>query len=322
MKIPSDAKKILISVNSKAGRKSPVLRAEELQGRLNQQGFFAELETNLDSVSEKAEEYHKNGELRALVGVGGDGTAAELVNRTSPGLPVTLLPAGTANLIAKHLRLGPTPKKMAETIAQGHFIQLDAGRANGRIFLVMVGCGFDAHVVHQVHAHRENRHRSGAKKGAHISYFSYIKPIFKSLTNYKYPKLVVEDVNSQIKMENARWAFIFNLPRYGWGIPLVPKCVGTDGKLDYCLFNGGSCFHGIKYTVFAQCGALHRFLPDVRLGQGKSFRITSETEVPYQLDGDPGGNLPLEIETLEKRFTVVVQKSIAEKFSISKNPAL
>jgi diacylglycerol kinase family enzyme len=34
--------------------------------------------------------------------------------------------------------------------------------------------------------------------------------------------------------------------------------------------------------------------------------VDSEEEVPYQLDGDPGGVLPLEIEALPGRLTLVV----------------
>ncbi|MCL2305912.1 MAG: acylglycerol kinase family protein, partial [Planctomycetaceae bacterium] len=102
-------KHILISVNPKAGRTSPMLRAEELQKRLQEKGFQVELGTDLSEITGKANELQQNGQLRALVGVGGDGTAAELVNRTEPGTPILLLAAGTANLLSKHFRWGSTP---------------------------------------------------------------------------------------------------------------------------------------------------------------------------------------------------------------------
>jgi diacylglycerol kinase family enzyme len=34
-------------------------------------------------------------------------------------------------------------------------------------------------------------------------------------------------------------------------------------------------------------------------------RIASDRSVPYQLDGDPGGQLPLEIEVLPSRLTIL-----------------
>ncbi len=300
--------KILISVNPKAGRTSPMLRAEELQSRLREKGFDVELGTDLSELTGKANEYHKEGRLRAMVGVGGDGTAAELVNRTEPGTPIILLAAGTANLLSKHFRWGGTPKRLAATIANGHKITLDAGKANGRLFLVMVSCGFDAYTVEQVHAHREENYRNGAKKGAHISYFSYIKPILGSISGYKYPKMRIETGAGETISEQARWAFVFNLNRYGWGLPLAPFAVGDDGLLDLCAMNGGSIFSGVKYTAFAQFGSLHRYLSDVNLKQSPRFRISSEEPIPYQLDGDPGGQLPVDIEIVEKRLTLIVPR--------------
>ncbi|MDR1962446.1 MAG: acylglycerol kinase family protein, partial [Planctomycetaceae bacterium] len=135
----SSIHKVIISVNPKAGRCSPMLRAEELSGRLREKGFAVELLTDLDEVTEKAKIFHAEGRLRSVVGVGGDGTAATLVNRTEPGTPITLLAAGTANLLAKHFRLGKSPKRLAEIIETGKVQTLDAGRVHfsdaERIFL-------------------------------------------------------------------------------------------------------------------------------------------------------------------------------------------
>ena len=304
---------VLVSVNPKAGRQSPMVRAEELCARLTQKGFTPELLTNLDEVVEKANALHDAGTLRALVGVGGDGTAATLVNRTKPGTPVTLLSAGTANLLAKHYRLPARPEKLAAMIESGTVRTFDAGLARfgntERLFLVMVSCGFDAHVVNGVHFQREQRYQQGHAKGAHISYFSYTKPILASLTRYKFPKMSVECLDEpNLVLPDVRWAFLFNINRYGWGLPLAPFAKEDDGKLDHVLFRGGTVFHGVVYTALAQCFSLHRFLPTARLGQRTRYRITSYASVPFQLDGDPGGELPLEIEIVPNRFTFLVPR--------------
>jgi diacylglycerol kinase family enzyme len=320
---------VIISVNPKAGRTSPVQKAEELQFRLREKGFTVDLLTELDTVIEKANERHAAGDLRVLAGVGGDGTAATLVNRTQQGVPITLLAAGTANLLSKHYRLGSKPKRLADIIEHGKIKSFDAGVAantispstkgaavDKRIFLVMVSCGFDADVVSGVHRHREERFQQGHKKGAHISYFSYIKPIFHSLTGYKFPKFNIEILGATPQTYTARWAFIFNINRYGWGLPLAPFAKEADGKLDAVLFSGGTVFHGLGYTAAAQCLSMHRYLPSAILQQGVKFRLTAspvsggtgiaDCPVPFQLDGDPGGVLPLEIETAANRVTFLV----------------
>ena len=129
---PSE-KYVLISVNPKAGRRSPRVRAERLQAALVKRGFCVELHTDLAVVSSRAKELFAENRLQALVGVGGDGTAAELTNRTVPGVPIAILPSGTANLIAKYLKIPFKPEKLAATIAEGATISFDAGRANGRL---------------------------------------------------------------------------------------------------------------------------------------------------------------------------------------------
>ena len=120
-----------------------------------------------------ARRLHASGRLRVAIAAGGDGTVAELVNRTEPGTPISVYPLGTANLLATYLGITADPREMTRVVSDGATIQLDAGRANGRLFLLMVGCGFDADVVERLH-----RHRNG-----HIHYWSYAKPILESICN-------------------------------------------------------------------------------------------------------------------------------------------
>lgn len=362
--MPSSSKPekyVLISVNPKAGRRSPRVRAERLQTELEKRGFCVELHTDLALVSSRANELFAENRLQALVGVGGDGTAAELTNRTAPGVPIGILPSGTANLIAKYLKIPFKPEKLAATIAEGATISFDAGRANGRLFLVMVSAGIDADVVRQVHAAREESYRRQTKKGAHISYLSYIKPIFGSISSYRYPRIKTEFVDAPVadvsetsqtlqtapstQAENltqsaetassadifaaapdsvreivGKWPFVFNLPRYGWGLPLVPRCVGVDGRLDYCIFQGGKLVLALFDIFCAQIFSSHRFLPNAKLGRGTAFRLVAAdpaaqgaASIPYQIDGDPGGVLPVEIETVPNRFTAVAPAAVVAR---------
>ena len=313
-RLPPEADQVLISVNPKAGRGSASQRVDRLVELLGQHGFHVEISTDLAKVSARADQLHAQGQLRALVGVGGDGTAAELVNRTAPGVPITLLAAGTANLISKYLGLVGTPEKLCQTIAAGTLLRLVAGVASGRLFLVMVSCGFDAEVVQRVHTHRESGGRGG-----HIGYLSYIRPILESIRSYEYPEIRVycdepgdghaEDQSSPVI---ARWAFAFNLPCYGWGLPLAPEAVATDGLLDLCTFERGSLLQGLRYLAAAQFGGRHRRMPDCRIRRAGRFRMTSDKQVAYQLDGDPGGFLPVDVEVLPGRLTLVVPPSEEE----------
>jgi diacylglycerol kinase (ATP) len=294
-KLSPAADRVVISVNPKSGARSPLDRAKRLGLLLEAEGFRAEVLSDLDKVGEMAADYHRRGDLRALVACGGDGTVAELANRTVQGLPITILPAGNENLLARYLNLGQSPEELCRTIAGGKLRCLDAGRASGRLFLLMVGCGFDAEVVRRLH-----QHRSG-----HVGNLSYVKPIFETIRSYKYPEIQVYCDDEQTPAICARWVFAFNLPCYGGGLKLAPDANGSDGLLDVCSFDRGSMWHGLRYLA-AVLRRKHERLKDCNTRRARRLRITSESEVPYQLDGDPGGTLPVDIEIIPDRLTVVV----------------
>lgn len=297
---PADARSVLILVNPKAGRRSMAAKVEEAAGRLRQEGFWVEIHTGLAEVAERANQLHAAGELRALVGVGGDGTAAELVNRTRPGLPLALFPAGTSNLLARHFAIRPDPEQLCRAVTHGTRRVLDAGCANGRLFLLMLGVGFDADVVQRVHAHR-------GKSGSHISFWTYCKPIWRSIRTYQYPEFQIECLADEGMPEQfaARWAFLCNFPRYGWGVKLAPRADAADGLLDLYCFRRGGLFHGLKYVAAIELERQER-LADCTVRRLRRMRIAASQSVPYQLDGDPGGVLPVEVEVLPGRLTLIV----------------
>jgi len=295
---------VVISVNPIAGARSAQPRIERVEELLAGRGYRVETRSDLDQVAELANGLYAQGRLHALVGVGGDGTAAELVNRTAAGLPLAMLPAGNENLLARHVGWGPSAEELCRTISDGRLMRLDAGLANGRIFLLMLGCGFDADVVHRVH---------GRRKG-HIRSRNYFKPILESIRSYEYPELRLHgedrprtgetDSAAQALPAVVRWLFAFNLPCYGGGLKLAPRADGADGLLDICAFQRGSLASVLRYAT-AVVLRRHQRLADCTITRVQRLTITSDREVHYQLDGDPGGTLPVDIEALPNRVTIL-----------------
>jgi diacylglycerol kinase family enzyme len=300
--IPREADRVAILVNPKAGPAAAQPWANRLAEYLRERGFTVEVFIDLSMAAAKANQWYEEGCLRALVGAGGDGTAAELANRTVDGVPLTLLPMGTSNLLARYFRLTKEPETLGQTLVDGVSVRLDAGRANGRIFLLMASCGFDAEVVRQVHERREG----------HIGYHTYVKPILDAFGSYAYPEIQIhwEEANEAPLL--ARWFFAFNLPCYGGGLArfdIAPDANGADGLLDVCSLREGHWWSSLKY-VAAVSLKMHRRLSDWSFRRVQRVRVTSDAHVPYQLDGDPGGFLPLDLEILPGRLTLVVPKDV------------
>ena len=177
-------------------------------------------------------------------------------------------------------------------------MQLDAGLANGRLFLIMATAGFDAEVVRRLHLRRKG----------HIRRASYLKPIFQTLLRYRFPKLHVTAYDHQDQVIDERdvgWAMTFNLPCYGGGLNIHPDAIGDDGKLDLITFAGTGLVSGIRYVFGILMGNHHR-LKDVDQKRVSRIRVEAGRRVAFELDGDYAGRLPLEIETLPGRIRLMV----------------
>jgi diacylglycerol kinase (ATP) len=298
---------IVVSVNPKAGMRSGRPTVDRFVELLTQRGYVVEVETEIDRLAERAAERLAAGRLRAVVSAGGDGTAGLIVNRTPPGTPIAILPLGTENLLAKYLGLRNDLDAICRVIDDGFLARLDAGRAGDRVFLLMLGCGFDAEVVRRLHAARTGN----------IHHLSYLKPILDSIRNYDYPELSITaasadaaDATVAVSSHSmaAKWVFVVNLPRYAGGLSFVPDASGCDGLLDVCTFREGSLWNGLMYLGGVILGQ-HRQWEDCVTYQTKRLRIESAGQVPYQLDGDPGGYLPVDVELLPGRLTILAPRA-------------
>ena len=91
--------------SARAGAGSPGGIVERLASVLRHYRFRVNVFTDLDAVMAAADRAWRAGELRALVAAGGDGTVAELVNRTGRACRSAVFPLGTANLLAGYLSI-------------------------------------------------------------------------------------------------------------------------------------------------------------------------------------------------------------------------
>jgi diacylglycerol kinase (ATP) len=292
--LDDSAKSVVISINPSSGSTDRRQVVEELAAELKHQGFDVHSLTDIEAVKSVVAKLAGQSQLRAVVAAGGDGTVSLLANSLPPQTPIAILPLGTENLLAKYIGLTADPKSIAEMIAHGSTVKLDSGRANGQLFLVMASCGFDADVVHRVHSQRTG----------HIQHSSYIKPIVSAISTYRYPKIRIRP-DGQENPIIGKWAFVFNVPRYAMNLPIVSDADPRDAQLDLCTFRGGNLIRGLFY-LFAILLRQHRGWKVSHFQRFQRVTIEADDRVPYQLDGDPGGVLPLTIEVIPEFLKVLV----------------
>ncbi|GGC26299.1 hypothetical protein GCM10011504_00700 [Siccirubricoccus deserti] len=228
--------------------------------------------------------------LRLVVAAGGDGTIAEVaagLAGTAAGLGV--LPLGTANVLAWELGLPAAPAAAARVLAEGVPTLLRPGLARfgdggQRLFVQMLGAGFDAAVVARLDLGLKRRLGRGA----------YVLQGMRELGRYRFPRFtavldgVAEEVASAIVSKGRLYA--------GRHL-LAPAARPGEAGFQVALFRRGGPWSAGLYGATLPLDLLPR-MPGVVLRQAMAVRLEplpGGAVVPVQADGDPVGTLPVEV---------------------------
>jgi diacylglycerol kinase (ATP) len=302
----TSANTVLLLHNPRSGARQAGDIIAAHRERLQHGGLEVLVLDNLDQLPTLAREWQHQGRLHSVIAAGGDGTAAAVAARVPETIPLWLCPLGTENLLAKHLGMTADPNQALESLRRRRTRQLDAGLANGQLFLIMVSIGFDAEVVRLTHT---------ARRG-HINRWHYAWSITRAILHYRFPLFQVQTwmhPGQPPRIDTAAWCFCMVVPRYADGLAIAPMANEADGRIDVCTFRQGGLWKGWEYLRAVRRGR-HQQHPDFqhRLAERLSIdthpsipAIANLSNVPFQRDGDFGGYLPLTVEVLPQRLTII-----------------
>jgi len=281
-----------IIVNPVSGRGRAKRLAEAVADLLRRQGCTVELQPTQKGGDARRFAAESRG-FAALAATGGDGTVNEVLNGLPPDPPpLAMLPSGTANVLAKQLRLPRTPEGLARILREGREAIWDLGveRLSGRKFLLFASAGYDAHVVHVFHA---------ARTGP-IQMWQYLYWGMKSLLEYTVPRITVEIDGARVTSE-AAWVTVSNVPTYGGPLVFTPHARPDNQTFEVMIQHARHKRDIVRMFFAAILGWLTGFeyrMPDVTFHQARRVRLTPTdgAPVPVQVDGDPGGRLPGDFE--------------------------
>lgn len=313
LKPSASAREILICLNPRAGSRSRHQHVAEIVSALEHAGFDVETTTDLQSLRDLAITGEKKGKLRAVLAIGGDGTASVVRNHVPLEVPMLNVPLGTENLLGRFLGQLATPEAVRRTVEEGVIALLDLCKAGDKYFLLMISAGFDAEVVRSLHENRRGNIRRSA----------YFLPALRTISGYTYPHLrLYSGAHSDTTSPRlCRWLFGFNLPVYALGLPIAPDALATDGLLDICTFEHGGAWR-VAHYLWHVMRKIHHTLPDTELTRTSCFRLepTTSAEVAYQIDGDFGGILPVDVEVLPGQLRLLVPLETADRLGFAVQP--
>lgn len=222
-----------------------------------------------------------------LVIVGGDGTlreAAEGVLQAGRQLELGFVPRGNANVVARDLRIPLGVEGAVRTLVEGQPRPLDIVRANGRFVLAMVGLGYDARVVHRIHAARS---RPRLRHWYRLHADSLYGVLGATSLMGRYRSTFRVEVDGESLGGGFRHGVVCNVETYAKGWAMTPGADVGDGLLDWSLRRGSGPLLGSAVMAAA---ALRRRGPAwlTRRGQGRRVVLEAEGEaLEWQADGDP-----------------------------------
>ncbi|MDZ4829897.1 MAG: diacylglycerol kinase family protein [Phycisphaerae bacterium] len=208
--------------------------------------------------------------------VGGDG-AVRLTAGAAAAANVAIYhcPAGTENLLARHLELRARPECIVRALAEGRIRRFDLGMFCDEPFVLMASFGFDADVVHALASRR-----SGA-----ISHLSYAPVIARALVSWRAPSLAISLDGEPLVEIGQGVLVVANVPSYAFRLDPGRGAIPDDGLLDVTFLPCRSGLGAIRWAIehFLRGGRV----PGVARFRAERLSVVIDRPAHCQLDGDP-----------------------------------
>jgi len=238
--------------------------------------------------------------IRQVVAAGGDGTIAEVAaGMAGSATPLGIIPLGTANVLAHELGLPSAASDIAATLVSGRSSLLWPGVSHGaagtRLFVQMLGIGFDAQVVH--HISRPVKRLIG--RGA------YVVQTLRELPRYGFARTLVR-IDGQL--HEAGSVIISKGCLYGGPYLLAPEAAFDRPGFSVVLFGRSGVGSALLAGAALPLGRLSQLPGVVRL-RASEISFDGEQVLPAQSDGDPAGWTPLRVTDAPAPIPIVVGRA-------------
>ena len=227
--------------------------------------------------------------------LGGDGTINEVVNgMVHSHVPLGVLPAGTANVLAMELNLGSRLERAGERLRQCVERRVAVGRmcaSNGmsRFFLLMGGAGLDATIVTKVNADLKARAGKLAYWTAGLSQISNRIGQFEA------------KVNGDVY--RCGFALASRVRNYGGDLEIARGASLLRDEFEIVLFEGSN---PLRYAWYMLGVGTKRVQSMSGVHTLRANRIEFSGDAHVQIDGEYAGRVPAYIEIVPDALTLLV----------------
>ena len=235
-----------------------------------------------------------------IVAAGGDGTINEVVEgMVHSRVPLAILPAGTANVLAMEMKLGGSLERVADRLEECRPRRIPVGRliCDGdrvdRHFMLMAGIGLDAHIVYNVNA--------GMK--ARVGKLAYWLAGW-SLLGKRLGQFTVE---AEGRRYQCSFALVSKVRNYGGDFEIARNVTLLDEEFELVLLEGRNTLRYVKYFAGMLLNNLASMKGATVLRADRiNVSCPSDARIFVQIDGEFAGHLPAEIRIVPDALTLLV----------------
>ena len=227
---------------------------------------------------------------RAVAAAGGDGTVAQALRGTAgTGVPVAILPFGTGNQLAVNFGVPDSLEGSVRTAVEGRVEEIDLGLADGETFALIAGAGLDAEVVGDATDEMKSR----------LGFAAYLLSGLKHVMTPRPAdfRIVADDREVEVR---ATMVLLANVGQLAAGtlpveVQVGPRVSFRDGLVDVCVYAPRNL---PEMAQMLWKVARQEYAGDDRMLflQARRVRVESDPPVATQIDGEPAGRTPLEVE--------------------------
>lgn len=212
--------------------------------------------------------------VKYFIAVGGDGTVNEVSEALiGTGLVMGVIPAGSGNGLAHHLKIPSKLKEAIEIINTRNVISIDTCTVNDRHFLSIAGVGFDARVA----KHFARVHQRG--------FITYARMAVREYFRYK-PSIFRLTLDGLDRTVSAFFISFANSNQFGYNAMIAPNASITDGQIDVCIASRPPliAFPGLAHLMFMKRIDKSRYIETIR---ARDIIVRSKKGQTVNIDGEP-----------------------------------
>ncbi|HEU5014190.1 MAG TPA: diacylglycerol kinase family protein [Roseiflexaceae bacterium] len=236
-----------------------------------------------------------------VVAAGGDGTVSIVANTLADtGVPLGILPIGTANVLALELGI-PRVLEEAAALFAGELVfrELDMMRVRNRNFILQIGIGLDSMMI-------KDTARSAKRIFGRLAYMATLVGKLFGYQSQRYTIMVdgqrLRPRAWQVLVANAG---TLGIPPFKWGPDISP----ADHELDLCIFSVRRAIDYVRLLRQFVTGKPVKGSNVMYRRIQKHVMISTDRPLPVQADGEIIGETPIEIDVVPRGIKIVVPAS-------------